>query len=365
MQTSMTTQLHSEASCDNNPLVTIAILAYNQEHYIREAIQGAFCQSYQPLQIIISDDCSTDATFEIIEDMTSSYKGHHSILISKNAVNIGIIRHVEHIMTLAQGRLIVLAAGDDISLPERVANVVDTWIKKGMPPSSIFSHTIRISETGEPLGSTFTVPADAVYAMPRIQDRDIRVFWSFPGCTQAFTKESFSLFGPIDSSIVAEDRVLQFRSALLGELLFVDKSLVKYRQTNNSQSRSSLEGKAGMRHRADYEQGLTRVLRQFARDANRAFDNKIIDQETYHWLEQMINLEIKKSERIVAFYGAKSIIKRLLALWSGLGVVELTHWMRWLLYFMIPGAYNYRNNRFKWRTSRSPKVRSHSAGLEP
>ena len=41
------------------PLVTFALFAYNQERYVREAVEGAFAQTYQPLEIILSDDCSS------------------------------------------------------------------------------------------------------------------------------------------------------------------------------------------------------------------------------------------------------------------------------------------------------------------
>ena len=49
------------------PLVTFALFAYNQENYIRAAVEGAFAQTYQPLEIILSDDCSKDRTFEIMQ----------------------------------------------------------------------------------------------------------------------------------------------------------------------------------------------------------------------------------------------------------------------------------------------------------
>lgn len=47
----------------DHPLVTFALLAYSQEKYIREAVEGAFAQTYEPLEIILSDDCSSDRTY--------------------------------------------------------------------------------------------------------------------------------------------------------------------------------------------------------------------------------------------------------------------------------------------------------------
>ena len=42
--------------------MTFVLLAYNQEKYIREAVDGALAQTYHPLKIILSDDCSSDRT---------------------------------------------------------------------------------------------------------------------------------------------------------------------------------------------------------------------------------------------------------------------------------------------------------------
>ncbi len=49
------------------PLVTFALFAYNQEQYIREAVEGAFSQTYEPLEIILSDDCSSATRFILSE----------------------------------------------------------------------------------------------------------------------------------------------------------------------------------------------------------------------------------------------------------------------------------------------------------
>ena len=89
------------------PLITFALLSFNQELFIREAVEGAFAQTYSPLEIILSDDCSSDGTFEIMEDMAASYKGPHKIILNRNTVNRGTGDHVNHVMKLAEGDLIV------------------------------------------------------------------------------------------------------------------------------------------------------------------------------------------------------------------------------------------------------------------
>ena len=75
----MNEKINSATDCKDKPLVTFALFAYNQEKYIREAIEGEFARAYQPLKIIISDDCSSDKTFDIINELVQNYQGPHVV----------------------------------------------------------------------------------------------------------------------------------------------------------------------------------------------------------------------------------------------------------------------------------------------
>lgn len=51
-----------------NPLVSIVIPVYNRELYIEDAIRSAISQTYQNIEIIIVDNCSTDSTWDILNE---------------------------------------------------------------------------------------------------------------------------------------------------------------------------------------------------------------------------------------------------------------------------------------------------------
>ena len=55
--------------------MTFALLADNQEDYIRESVQGTFAQAYKQLEITLSDDCSSDRTYQIMQEMAGAYRG--------------------------------------------------------------------------------------------------------------------------------------------------------------------------------------------------------------------------------------------------------------------------------------------------
>lgn len=119
----------TEANLVERPLVTFALFAYNQEKYIREAVEGAFSQTYEPLEIILSDDCSSDRTFEIMQEMAAAYEGPHRVVVRRSRTNLGTLGHVLTVAHTAKGDIFVVSAGDDISLPDRVSKTVASlWI---------------------------------------------------------------------------------------------------------------------------------------------------------------------------------------------------------------------------------------------
>ena len=113
------------------PLMTLSVIAYQQEAFIREAVEGAFAQTYEPLEIILSDDCSPDGTFAVMEAMAIAYEGPHKIVLRRNEKNLGLAGHVNEIVALAKGRYLGLAAGDDISEPSRMDQAWQAFAKSG------------------------------------------------------------------------------------------------------------------------------------------------------------------------------------------------------------------------------------------
>ena len=102
------------------PLISYVVTTYNIEQYVEESVRCAFSQTYSPLEIVLSDDCSTDHTFDIMQKMAKEYKGPHKIILNRNESNLGITKHMNKVyLELATGEIIVAAHGDDISKPER------------------------------------------------------------------------------------------------------------------------------------------------------------------------------------------------------------------------------------------------------
>lgn len=215
---------------DDLPLITFALFAYNQEKYIRYAIDGAFAQTYARLEIILSDDCSTDRTFDIMQEMAEAYKGPHQIRLNKNTKNLGIGEHVNTVVGLANGEIIVGAAGDDISLPERTTALAEIFIKN---PNvySVYSNMIEINDNGDELG--LWVPESWEPVPPNQKSTPSASIFVF-GCTHAYRKKLFEFFGGLHPDVIHEDSAIPFRSSLLGEINYLSKPLVLYRRHDSN-----------------------------------------------------------------------------------------------------------------------------------
>lgn len=210
----------------DRPLVTLAVFAYNQEQFIREAVEGAFSQTYSPLEIILSDDCSSDRTFEIMEEMAKAYEGPHRVIVRRNGVNIGTALHVQLAFNASAGELIVVAAGDDISIPDRVAVLAEAWLAAGSPEGVLHSgrEIFRGAETLAVARALRSKYSDCVL------EGFARAHWlpaAAPTC--AYTRDVFERFAPLIGGSIIEDVPLFLRAALLGNFIAVDMPLVRQR----------------------------------------------------------------------------------------------------------------------------------------
>ena len=71
---------------------SIVLLCFNQEDLIEESLNSCLQQDYSNLEIVISDDASTDNTISIIEKKLGKYQGNHKIIVNKNKSNLEIGR---------------------------------------------------------------------------------------------------------------------------------------------------------------------------------------------------------------------------------------------------------------------------------
>ena len=217
-------------------LVSYLLFTYKQEEFIKETVEAALEQTYSPLEIIISDDCSSDKTFKIIEEVVRSYKGPHQVITNRNGINLGIGAHVSSVLKRAKGEYIVLVGGDDISSPDHVKLAVDVIQASGGAYMVDFDAS-TINEDGNLIKGRRAVRNSVTYNLEDfITDR--RKISSFaPG--RIIHRDVVDKFPSIASSCPTEDTVFLLRALMLGELRREPINLIQYRRTESSVSSSA------------------------------------------------------------------------------------------------------------------------------
>ncbi|MDQ2719751.1 MAG: glycosyltransferase [Bacteroidota bacterium] len=95
-------------------LISVCMIAYNHEAYTREAIEGVLMQQTNfDVELIISNDCSTDNTHETIQKCIDHYKGHIRIKYFNNVRNLGMMPNFIFALNQCNGNYIALCEGDD------------------------------------------------------------------------------------------------------------------------------------------------------------------------------------------------------------------------------------------------------------
>lgn len=109
----------------NTPLASVCVITYNSAKTIEETLDSAYSQTYENLELIISDDHSVDNTIEVcnawIEKHGNRFKRVQVITVEHNT---GTNKNVNRVFKAAKGDWLKLLSGDDILVPDCVKKLV-------------------------------------------------------------------------------------------------------------------------------------------------------------------------------------------------------------------------------------------------
>lgn len=222
------------------PRVSILLTTYNHRETIAAAIAAALAQTYSPLEILISDDCSTDDSWQMIEAAVAGYQGPHTLRLNRNSRNMGIGAHLSYLAQQAQGELLFVAAGDDISLPERCEKVVAAWQAQGGKPDLIACDLYDMAYDGTVHG---VLRMDDLAQCRSLQDWVERHPY-LVGAGHTWHRRLFGHFGPMAAGVRMEDQVMTLRAVLQGGAMTLAEPLVQYRRGGVSGKRRVYSSRA-------------------------------------------------------------------------------------------------------------------------
>jgi len=220
------------------PLVTFAVFAFNQERFIEDAIRGAFAQDYPNLEIALSDDGSSDGTYEKMQAAAAAYRGPHRVIVNRTKENGGTLAHLYEVVLLTGGELIVCAAGDDVSYPDRVSVLVKHW--KTNDADGLHSLFDVINEDNEVIERNYHTPSIRKEYQDYFPDRHMEMIH---GASSAYSRRSFAAISLPPEKIFTEDAYIALLLTLRSrKVVFVDEPLVQYRRHDGAMTNFGAPG---------------------------------------------------------------------------------------------------------------------------
>lgn len=216
--------------------VSIITPSWNSEKYIERTIQSVQAQTYENWEMIIVDDCSTDRTVEIVEEIA---RNDHRIRILKQPVNGGAAKARNRSMTEGTGRFMAYLDADDIWKPEKLEKQVQFMLDRKCG-FSCTSYEV-IDDDGNPLNKY-------VHMLPKVD---------YVGFLTNNLLQTVGIM--VDTSIVdkkylvmpdirrRQDAATWHQILKAGfECYGLDEILAEYRRANNSLSSNKLKAVKGV-----------------------------------------------------------------------------------------------------------------------
>lgn len=125
------------------PKVSVIVPCYNHASFVAERIQSILNQTYQDFELILMDDCSTDASVSVLTQFKEEEKVSHFILNDKNSGNT--FKQWNKGISLAQGEYIWIAESDDLVEPVFLENLVPI-LDEQKNTSIAYCQSIRLDE---------------------------------------------------------------------------------------------------------------------------------------------------------------------------------------------------------------------------
>ncbi len=239
------------------PKLSYVLLSYNREKSIRAALESAFAQDYEgELEYIISDDCSTDRTYDIIQECVAAYKGGRRVIVTRTPRNMNLAGNTNHAVQYVESDWIVRADDDDLAPVDR-CSIIGRGLASHPGCSCVFTRIQHFTDAEEEEVLKKIRHPHAQNKPARIgnvqQGFDLlKAFCS--GCLhQVWSTRHFREFGPLplDAHYV-DDMVSCMRCGILGNALLLDDITMYVRLGSGNMSLG----------KADLSTGYHAIIRQ-------------------------------------------------------------------------------------------------------
>ena len=210
------------------------------------------------------------------------------VVLNRNATNRGNLGNWLAICSMAKGELLVKADGDDVSLPERTARIVEGWHVNGSRAMVISHSGMLMGPRGQRMGPMWRVSASAP-----------------AGAVMAFHRRVYETFGGAEDSWIVDDELFAWRSRMLGPELVLPDRLVRYRLGTGVSNSLWRMREPMCRGRRD----LVKTFRQVRCDLEKV-QGSMSTEELSDWRSRLNVAEARATAELMLFDGATFAVRR-------------------------------------------------------
>lgn len=239
-------------------LVSLILPCYNHANYIDDCLNSLCAQTYSNIEIFITDDCSRDNSFAILQGWQQRLEERFCrVSIRKNPENQGVVKTLNSMLSDCQGAYIKVLATDDMLLPDAIENMVACAQKEDS--DIVFSNVYPFDESMHYPISDLSALEPRYTTPPQWGDNltgDLLAYNFICAPSVLMPRRTIEKFGMYDPAYIMEDFEYWLRVSVSGKFSYLDTCTVLYRVNRNSMSHFSLNEAQLRKHRLFYEQTL-------------------------------------------------------------------------------------------------------------
>lgn len=217
----------------DNPLVSIIVITYNSCKTVLETLESTKAQTYKNIELIISDDCSTDHTVDIclkwLKDNSTHFASAELVTVVENS---GIPSNCNRGIKASSGKWIKIIAGDDVLLDDAILDFVQ-FSTSSSSSDLIFADFLYINENSILLNRKTDINKSFFNLEAAEQNKHLLIGSNFmiPALTGFILKKTIVNLDYFDEEITyCEDYPMWIKATGMGyKLSFLDKKVAKYR----------------------------------------------------------------------------------------------------------------------------------------
>lgn len=224
------------------PLVSIICLCYNHEQFVQQCLDSIMAQRYKNFEIIIADDCSSDASVQRIEEWIDK---RPFVTFIKNTTNQGNTTTFNQAAKHATGEYIMDLAADDALLPNAIDDLVFAYLQN--PKAGIIYGNAELTDAeNNHIGYYFDIDYHLHAVDPRLKDITFSRILSgehiFCSVTALMNKKYFDQLGGYDTTLAYEDLDYWIRLGRKHPIIYIDHIITQRRTLSNSLSNEFHKG---------------------------------------------------------------------------------------------------------------------------